>query len=67
MDYKHLKVGQIVTWGSGRPRGEVKEYDMDRDCPVRVELVQDSSGVCGRKFPKGTEAWFPIEDLRLVQ
>ena len=63
-----FQAGQLVTWGSGEPRGEVVAVVPERgDSPVLVALVTEQKGACGRSFPAGTSGWFPIEELRLVQ
>jgi hypothetical protein len=64
MDNKHIKVGQLVTWGSGRPRGKIMEYDATRDFPILVEMIGEVTGVCGRTF--AGSAWFSPDDIRLV-
>lgn len=66
MDNKHIKVGQLVTWGSGNLRGKIMEYDAARrHRPILIEVISPVTGACGRTFSSAT-VWFSPDDLRLV-
>ena len=69
MEYADVRIGQKVTWGSGRPRGYVVLVDPRKfggEC-VWVSLAEVQEGNCGARFPVGTKGWFRPEDLTLVQ
>lgn len=65
-----FQVGQIVTWGSGKPRGKVISVEgvepLNKSPACLVELVQDQVGICGRTYPVGTQTRIPNDELRAV-
>lgn len=62
-----FKVGDVVTWGSGAARARIAEFTLfDTGLEAHVLLVAPASGPCGRDFPVGTPATFPIDELRHV-
>jgi len=69
MNYKDIRTGMSVTWGSGIPRGKVVSVD-PRELPgaaIKVELLENILNDCGRSFPAGLTTWFPVSELRPLE
>ena len=67
MNYKDIRTGMKVTWGSGIPRGTVVSIDDPHELPgaaIKVELLENILAECGRPFPTGLTAWFLADELR---
>lgn len=60
-----LKLGSIVTWGSGSIRGRIVGDDGESST-VKVALVGDHTSPCGRKWLSGTEVDMPIDEIRFL-
>ena len=64
--------GDLVTWGSGRPRGVVQLLDAELNdvgdvVPFAVvELLDDVVGSCGMRWPKGRTVDVPTRELRAL-
>lgn len=69
MNYKDIRTGMKVTWGSGIPRGTVVTVDPHElpGAAIKVELLENILEECGRPFPAGLTAWFPADELRSVE
>lgn len=64
---RQFRVGDVITWGSGAPRARIEAFCESPDGPeAAVQLVEPTSGPCGRSFPVGTPATFPLNQLRPV-
>lgn len=68
-----FKVGDKVTWGHGSCSAQVtdiyKEYDTNGGQPntfAIVALTRHVESECGRVFPAGTSASFPVNELRHI-
>jgi len=66
MNYKDIRTGMKVTWGSGIPRGKVVSVDPHElpGAAIKVELLENILNDCGRSFPVGLTTWFPADELR---
>jgi hypothetical protein len=66
MNYKDIRTGMKVTWGSGIPRGKVVSVDPHElpGAAIKVELLENILNDCGRSFPVGLTTWFPASELR---
>lgn len=69
MNYKDIRTGMKVTWGSGIPRGKVVSVDPHelRGAAIKVELLENILEECGRQFPKGLTASFAADELRSIE
>lgn len=66
-----FKVGDKVTWGHGSCAAQVlefyNEYDAGGGQPNTIAVVALTTQVestCGKVFPAGTPASFPVSELR---
>lgn len=66
MNWKDVRVGQVVTWDRGSVRAKVSvTFPGTQECGV--ELTEAYNTPCGRTFPKGYPLQLPAEVLRPVQ
>ena len=74
MDTKDVRIGQLVTWGTGSIRGEVTMPVFNERNPetganepfALCALTRAYTTPCGIDIPKGTPVSVPVNELRVL-